>query len=99
MTVHTSDSMIEGSMERLHHVLEHPSTVDSRTVEFVENATSRLFDLEHYSPVRLLEPTVDRHLATILPYSDTRAVRELLPQLTRLNRTADLENEAEARPA
>jgi Arc/MetJ family transcription regulator len=25
----------------------------------------------------------------------SRAVRELLPQLTRLNRTADLENEAE----
>ena len=31
----------------------------------------------------------------ILPYSDTRAVRELLPQLTRLNRTADLEDEAQ----
>jgi len=30
----------------------------------------------------------------VLPYSDTRAVRELLPQLTRLNRTADLEDEA-----
>jgi hypothetical protein len=33
----------------------------------------------------------------VLPYSDTRAVRELLPQLTRLHRTADLEDEA-ARP-
>ena len=31
----------------------------------------------------------------VLPYSDTRAVRELLPQLTRVNRTADLEDEAE----
>ena len=31
----------------------------------------------------------------VLPYSDTRTVRELLPQLTRLNRTADLEHEAE----
>jgi hypothetical protein len=31
----------------------------------------------------------------VLPYSDTRAVRELLPQLTRLSRTADLEDEAE----
>jgi len=29
----------------------------------------------------------------VLPYSDTRAVRELLPELTRLNRTADLEDE------
>ena len=29
----------------------------------------------------------------VLPYSDTRAVRELLPQLTRLTRTADLEDE------
>jgi hypothetical protein len=31
----------------------------------------------------------------VLPYFDTRTVRELLPQLTRLNRTADLEHEAE----
>ena len=31
----------------------------------------------------------------VLPYSDTRAVREVLPQLTRLTRTTDLENEAE----
>lgn len=31
----------------------------------------------------------------LLPYSDTCAIRELLPKLTRLNRTADLENEAE----
>ena len=31
----------------------------------------------------------------VLPYFDTRTVRELLPQLTRLNRTADLEHEVE----
>ena len=31
----------------------------------------------------------------LLPYSDTRSVRELLPQLTHLNRTTDLETEAE----
>ena len=34
-------------------------------------------------------------VAVILPYSDTRAVRELLPQLTRLTRTADRESEVE----
>jgi hypothetical protein len=33
----------------------------------------------------------------VLPYSDTRAVRELLPQLTRLTRTADLEDEGARR--
>jgi len=65
MTEYTSDSMIEGSMDRLRHALEHPSTVDSRTAEFVETATSRLFDLQHHSPSRLLAPTVDRHLATV----------------------------------
>jgi hypothetical protein len=31
----------------------------------------------------------------LLPYSDTRAVRELLPQLSRLTRTVDLESTAE----
>jgi hypothetical protein len=36
-------------------------------------------------------------LPLLLPYSDTRAVRELLPQLTRLTRTADLEDEADER--
>ena len=65
MTEYTSDSMLEGSMDRLRHALEHPSTVDSRTAEFVETATSRLFDLQHHSPSRLLAPTVDRHLATV----------------------------------
>ena len=65
ITEYTSDSMLEGSMDRLRHALEHPSTVDSRTAEFVETATSRLFDLQHHSPARLLAPTVDRHLATV----------------------------------
>ena len=65
MTEYTSDSMIEGSMDRLRHALEHPSTVDSRTAEFVETSTSRLFDLEHHSPARLLAPTVERHLTTV----------------------------------
>ena len=65
ITEYTSDSMLEGSMDRLRHALEHPSTVDSRTAEFVETATSRLFDLQHHSPSRLLAPTVDRHLATV----------------------------------
>ena len=59
-TEYTSDSM-----DRLRHALEHPSTVDSRTAEFVETSTSRLFDLEHHSPARLLAPTVERHLATV----------------------------------
>jgi len=65
ITEYTSDSMLEGSMDRLRHALEHPSMVDSRTAEFVETATSRLFDLQHHSPARLLAPTVDRHLATV----------------------------------
>ena len=65
MTEHGSDTVIEGSLERLRHVLEHPSTVDSRTAEFVESATARLFDLEPHSPARLLVPTVDQHLSTV----------------------------------
>lgn len=52
-------------MDRLRYVLEHPSAVDARTAAFVETATARLFDLEHYSPARLLAPTVDRHLAVV----------------------------------
>ena len=63
LTEYNADGMIEGSMDRLRHALEHPSMVDSRTAEFVETATARLFDLEHHSPARLLAPTVDRHLA------------------------------------
>ena len=64
-TEYTSDAMIEASMDRLRHALEHPSIVDSRTAEFVETATSRLFGLQHHSPSRLLAPTVDRHIATV----------------------------------
>jgi hypothetical protein len=60
-----ADAMVADSMGRLRYALEHPSTVDSRTADFVETATSRLFDLEHHSPARLLTPTVDRHLATV----------------------------------
>ena len=57
--------LTEDSIGRLRYALEHPSTVDGRTADLVESATSRLFDLEHHSPARLLAPTVDRHLATI----------------------------------
>ena len=60
-----SDTVRDESMDRLRHVLEHPSTVDAQTAEFVETATVRLFDLEHHSPARLLAPTVDRHLAMV----------------------------------
>lgn len=60
-----ADAMLADSMGRLRYALEHPSTVDSRTADFVETTTSRLFDLEHHSPARLLTPTVDRHLATV----------------------------------
>ena len=65
MTEYGSDAVIQGSMDRLRHVLNHPSTVDSRTAEFVESATARLFDLEPHRPARLLAPTVDRHLSTV----------------------------------
>jgi len=65
LTEYDSDGMIEGSMDRLRHALEHPTMVDLRTAEFVEFATSRLFDLEHHSPARLLAPTVEQHLATV----------------------------------
>jgi hypothetical protein len=65
MTEYTSDAMIEGSMDRLRYALQHPSSVDSRTAEFVETATARLFDLQFHSPSRLLAPTVDRHLSTV----------------------------------
>jgi hypothetical protein len=34
-------------------------------------------------------------VSVVLPYSDTRAVRELLPQLAQLNRTADVETSVE----
>lgn len=65
MMQYSPNGTAEDAMERLRYALEHPSTVDSRTAEFVETATARLFDLEHHSPARLLAPTVDRHLATV----------------------------------
>ena len=65
MTEYGSDMVIEGSLDRLRYALEHPSTVDARTAEFVESATERLFDIEPHSPARLLAPTVDRHLSTV----------------------------------
>lgn len=60
-----TDAMVGDAMSRLRYALEHPSAVDSRTADFVETTTSRLFDLEHHSPARLLTPTVDRHLTTV----------------------------------
>ena len=65
LTEYDADAAIEGSMDRIRYALENPSTVDSRTAEFVETATARLFDLQFHSPSRLLAPTVDRHLATV----------------------------------
>ena len=55
----------EDAMERLRYALAHPSTVDSRTADFVDTATARLFDLQHHSPSRLLAPTADRHLTMV----------------------------------
>lgn len=60
-----TEAMIRESKHRLRHALNHPSTVDARTAEFVEMATAQLFDLEHHSPARLLGCTVERHLAMV----------------------------------
>lgn len=60
-----ANEMLEDSLGRLRYALEHPSTVDSRTADYVETATARLYDLEHHSPARLIAPTVERHLATV----------------------------------
>ena len=65
MTEYAWDATIAGSLDQLRYALQHPSTVDSRTAEFVETSTARLFDLEHHSPARLLAPTVERHLTTV----------------------------------
>ena len=65
LTEYSPNGSIENSMDRLRYALDHPSTVDSRTAEIVEASTSRLFDLQHHSPSRLLAPTVDRHIGTI----------------------------------
>ena len=59
--------------------------------------------LDHGSAAAVLTREMNVSLASdllyevvplVLPYSDTRAVRELLPQLTRLTRTVDIEDEA-----
>jgi hypothetical protein len=65
LTEYSANGSIEGSIDRLRYALDHPSTVDSRTAEVVEASTSRLFDLQHHSPSRLLAPTVDRHIGTV----------------------------------
>ena len=65
LTEYSADGSIEGSMDRLRYALDHPSTVDARTAELVETSTSRLFDLQHHSPSRLLAPTLERHLAMV----------------------------------
>jgi hypothetical protein len=65
LTEYSANGSIESSMDRLRYALDHPSTVDARTAELVEASTSRLFDLQHHSPSRLLAPTVDRHIGTV----------------------------------
>jgi hypothetical protein len=90
-TGYDADAMLADSMSRLRYALEHPSMVDSRTADFVETTTSRLFDLEHHSPARLLAPTVDRHLATVtalLTAARHETVRRRL--MTAAGRTAAL---------
>ena len=62
---HNADRMLENALSRLRFALEHPSTVDSHTADYVETATDRLYDLEHHSAARLIAPTVERHLATV----------------------------------
>jgi hypothetical protein len=59
------DTLIDNSMRQLRHALNHPATVDMRTADLVETAIDRLFDLEHHSPARLMEPTLNRRLATV----------------------------------
>jgi hypothetical protein len=65
-TSHFSDQTVDEATDRLRHAVNHPSMVDARAAELVETATTRLFDLEHYSPARLLAPTVERHLTTVI---------------------------------
>ena len=65
VTQPASAGTIEEAMDRLRYALDHPATVDSRTADIITTATARLFDLEHYSPARLLAPTVERHLARV----------------------------------
>jgi transcriptional regulator with XRE-family HTH domain len=75
------DAAVEESMDRLRQALENPSKVDARVAELVEAATSRLFDLEHHSPSRLLAPTVERHMAmatSLLTAAQREGVRRRL---------------------
>jgi hypothetical protein len=60
-----TDQVLEHALARLRYALEHPSTVDSHTANYVDTATARLYDLEHHSPARLIAPTVERHLASV----------------------------------
>lgn len=53
------------SGERLLYALEKPGQADADTVELIETATDRLFDLEHHQSARLLEPVVARHIDDI----------------------------------
>lgn len=58
-------AIVDTSMDRLGHALNHPSTVNQRTAHCVEISTARLFDLEHHSPAALLTRTVERHLSLV----------------------------------
>jgi hypothetical protein len=59
------------------------------------HALSPAAQLTREMDVRIAADILYEVVPGVLPYSDTRTARELLPQLTRLNRTADLEHEAE----
>lgn len=60
------------------------------------HALSPAAQLTRERDVRIAADILYEVVPGVLPYySDTRTARELLPQLTRLNRTADLEHEAE----
>jgi len=61
----SSDAEPAESMKRLRHAINNPSMVDSRAAALVELSTARLFDREHFTRSRLLEPTVEGHLATV----------------------------------
>lgn len=82
MAAYYSDPMVKDSMDRLRHALNHPSTVDARVAEFVEMATTRLFDLDHHSPARLLARTVDRHLATVTALLNAAQAEKVRRRLT-----------------
>lgn len=77
------ETLIDNSMRQLRHALNHPATVDMRTANLVETAIDRLFDLEHHSPARLMEPTLNRRLATVagqLTAAQHAAVRHKLTE-------------------